>query len=644
MAKALGTVGKVVGIAALIITPFNPPLGAILSTVASAATVGSQLLAKPPIARGTLSQVIIEPDPPSPYVMGEGYFGGIQRHDTAYGPKLKKVPNPYRFIPIVYSVGGPIESISPRHNFQAVSSWYSGFLFTDTQVGLTPEPAALAPEWSGAPGWPSTAKLSGQAAIGWSFKFDKDGKRFASGLGVLGAYGKWAKTYDPRKDDTQPGGIGSHRLGDETTYEWSENPALHAGTYAFGRYQNSKRVMGMGLPADAIDWLTIMAWANVCEANNWTMFGVVYEGVGAGESERRKENLKDICFAGGAEPIPGAVLSFKYSAPKVALATVTKDDLTDDDRSIIGMQPFRDRINTVIPKYRSPAHNWELVDGAPVVNSTFLTEDGEEKRDVWPFNFVKNVKQATQLAAYRMYDSRELPFNLPCKPHMRHYRPGECLMVPDEELGLDIPAIILRRQFDPASMKVVFEMITETTAKHAYCLGQTGTAPPTPAIGQTSQEKDELAAEADSPAGLGTLKLSGSYTRNLAGNITQAHDGTGTGTVTVTIPDHIRVYADGTEASVTGGTITLDETNTYLLAYDDPDFGGGTLGSDLTIIPIDRTAGEPAGDAYFSAANPSRHFLASIFTVDEVGGGGGTGGSSPPGGGGWDGDPDTQIP
>lgn len=497
----VGSVALTAGGSAFAATALGGALGgaggivSVAGIVAGAAQIGAQALAKPPPVRGSVSQVLIQPDAPQPYVMGEGYFAGVVRHDVGYGPTLKKIPNPYRFMPVVYSGGGPVESISPRVDYSASVSWYAGFLYTDTQLGACPEPDALSPQWPGAPGWSSASKLSGQAAIGWSFKFDKDGKRFASGIPLIGAYGQWVKVYDPRKDSTQPGGSGDHRLGDESTYEYSDLPPLHAGTYAYGRYQNGKRTIGMGLPADGIDWAVIAAWANVCEANNWSMFGVVFEGH---DPSVRWPNLKDICFAGGGEPINGAKLTFKYSAPKVALGTITVDDLTDDNRSITGMQPFRDRINTVVPKYRSPAHNWEMIDAKPVVNAGFLAEDGEEKRDVWPFNFVKELTQATQLSAYRMYDSRELPFTVPCKAHMRHFRAGECLEVIDPELGVNTLATIQRRHIDPATMKVTFEMITETVAKHAYCLGQTGVAPPTPAIGQTAQERDELASAATS--------------------------------------------------------------------------------------------------------------------------------------------------
>jgi len=490
MAKALRVVGKIAGVVAVVATVTgNPLVAAIAAAVSTVATIGAQALTKPPPARGSISRLVIDPNAPTPYAMGEGLVGGALRHDTAYGATRKKVPNPYRFMAIVYSLG-PVQSISPRINFGTIPSWYNGFLFTDTQLGATPEADALAPQWAGAPGWSSAHKLSGLAAIGWSFLFDRDGKRFASGIDPLAAYGQWVKVYDPRKDSTFPGGSGSHRLGDETTYEWSENPALHAGTYAYGRFQNGKRVFGIGLPADGINWNVVAAWANVCDANRWKIFGVVFE---PGD---RWANLKDICYAGGAEPIPGSILSFKYAAPKVALDTITVADLvTDDEMSVVTMQPYRDRINTVVPRYISPDHNWELVDAAAVVNSTFLTEDGEEKRDVWPFNFVKNATQATQLAAYRMWDSREIsPITLVCKPRLRHYRPGECLHVEWDEMGLDHDVIILSRSIDPVTMKVTLVVMTETPGKHEYCLGRTGVAPPTPAIGQTAEERDLIAS------------------------------------------------------------------------------------------------------------------------------------------------------
>lgn len=651
LVKGVGTIASVVSVVAAFI-PGGQLVSKIAGAVAVVANVGSQALAKSPPARGSVTESIVEVDPPTPYCMGEGYFAGVKRFHEGYGATLKKVPNPYLAEVYVYSRGGPIEGpIVPLFDFAPVSSWYSGFFAHDSQLGATPEAGALAAPYGAPPGWTAAHKLSGQAAVLWNHKFDKDGKRYASGLPRRGIAPKWVKVYDPRKDSTFPGGSGTHRLGDETTYEWSDNPALHAGTYAYGRFENGKRVMGMGFPHEAIGdgFVQIAAWANDCEANNWTMFGVVFEGGAAAEPGRRASNLRDICVAGGCEPLwLNTGVAFHWDRPRVVLDTVTAEDILVDF-DMTAMQSWRDRINTVIPRYTVPGRDWSLLPGEPIQNATYLAEDGEERRETWNLNFVREDAQAGQLAAYKLANSREFwPITLPCMPRLRAYRPGDCLQLTIEDGGqvvIDTPAVILQRQVDPATYAVTLTFIGETPAKHAWALGQSAVPPPSPAIGMTAQQRDETAAAAGDPAGLATLKLSGSYTRGLAGNITQVHDGAGTGTVTVTLPDHTRVYADGTEVAITGAPVTLDETTTYLLSYDDEDFLGGTIGTDITVVPIEPgVGGATAGDAYYSAAHPYRHFLAIVTTVDEAGSGGGSGGSSPPGGGGWDGAPGTQIP
>ncbi|MFZ5745284.1 MAG: phage tail protein, partial [Pseudomonadota bacterium] len=501
MSKVLKIIGTIAGAVALVATGVGAfaaagsalasaasSVATIASLVSGVAAIGAALTYKPPPARGSVAQVIIAPDAPAPYVMGEVLVGGVLRHDTAYGATLNKVPNPYRFMALVLSVAGPVQAITPQVDQAGISSYYSGFLYADTQLGTCPD-VALTPQWAGAPGWSTASKLSGKACIGWSLKFDKDGKKFASGVPPLAALVQGVKVYDPRLDSTFPGGSGSCRLGTESTYVYSANPALHAGTYAYGRFQNGgKKVMGVGLPAEAIDWANVAAWANVCDANSWTIAGVVYEPAD------RWANLKDIAIAGGAVPlVSGGVLGFHYAAPRVALDTATDADLADGDLSVTAMASWRDRINAVVPKYRSAAHNWELVDADKVTVSTYVTEDGEEKAEVFAYNLVKSKDQAAQLAAYRLVDGRELqPIEITYGPRLFAYGPGDCLYLDHPELGLDGSFVILKRSFDPATMTVTFTFVGETAAKHAYALGQSGTPPATPALGQSSEDRDEL--------------------------------------------------------------------------------------------------------------------------------------------------------
>lgn len=513
MTKALKTVGMIAGAVALTAATAGlfAPAGMIFTvggvatgTIATAAgivsglaSMGAQALAKPPPARGSVTQMLIAPDVPQPYMMGEGYYAGVLRHDAAYGGEVNDVPNPYRGMVVVYSGGGPVQSISPRVDKVAVTSWYTGWLYTTTQLGATPEAAALVPNYAGLPGWNSTSKLSGQAAILWNLRFDKKGKRFASGVPMLGAYGQWVKAYDPRLDSTFPGGSGSHRLGDETTYTGTENPALHAGTYAYGRYQNGKRTIGCGLTS--IDWGVIAAWANVCDANDWSIFGVVYEPA------NRWENLKDIAAAGGAVPIvsSGGLLSFKYWAPQIALDTITAADIADGQVQYSPLQSWDDRVNTIVPRYTSPDHEWNQIAGEPVSVASMVTEDGEEKRKEWPFNLVKSSDgvQPAQLAAYHLFDGREInPIIIPGMPRLRAYRPGECLTLNLPDYGLELDAIILNRTLDPATMTVTLTLIGETPGKHAIALGQTPATPSIPVPGQTGEDRDDTTSGSGSSA------------------------------------------------------------------------------------------------------------------------------------------------
>ncbi|MEM6907169.1 MAG: hypothetical protein AAF494_00700 [Pseudomonadota bacterium] len=640
MAKALKVVGIVAGAVALVATGLGAVgvgavfgastagIAGVATLVAGVANIGARLLTKPPPARGSVTDTVLDVEPSSPYLMGEGYFAGVMRHKVGYGPTIDDVPNPYLLEALALCVAGPIAGpITPQTDFGAVDSWFSGFLETDTRLGATPD-TALVPPYGAAPGWSSSSAMSGTAAIAWNYRFDKEGERYASGLPARGVVAQWVKVYDPRKDSTQPGGSGSHRLGDETTYEWSENPALHAGTYAFGRYsplgQGSKRIIGMGLPAEGIDWEGVSAWANDCEANNWRMFGLVFE---PGD---RWQNLRDICIAGGAEPLfAGAVLGFHWQRPRVALDTITEADLADGSQEVTAMQSWRDRLNTLQPRYLEPTSNWSLIAANRVQVSEFLTEDGEERIEDVPFNFVKDASQAAQLAAYWLWGSRELtPITLTLMPRLRAYRPGECLHLDLPQLGLDHDAVILRRQFDPATGTMTMTLMTETPGKHSYALGLTGTAPPTPTIGQTAQERDQGAALTSLPTGYIRNQITNSWVTDAdpLDGLVQASENS------ITIEAHTRTYLDRGNVSIDGATLTVENDGTtaiaadtvYHIFYDDATRSGGTVSYKAT---------QNSTVAALSASTPARHRVATIRTAATGQPANSGSGQSPPG---WD--------
>jgi len=624
MSKVFKAIGTINGIAALIPGPWQP----IAAASAALYNTLAQVTAKKPSAKGTVNNIIVQNEAPSPYLIGRTYSGGILRYDKAWGGKVGKVQNPYRALVMVYSVAGPVQALEGIYaDFESIptsggaaTGYYASFIWIDSQTGARPESNQLAAHWAGQPGWDSTSKLSSKAAISWSLLFDKDGKRFASGVPMLGAIWQGVKVYDPRLDSTYSGGSGTHRINDESTWAYSDTPALHALAYAYGRYVEDVKVMGIGLPVDGIDIASFVAGANVEEANDWTVGGVVFE---PGD---RWQNLKDICAAGSAEPVfAGGKLSYKQDAPRVALATITADDLAEDRITVREMQTWRDRLNTIVPKYRSEAHKWEYVTADEVSNSTYVTDDGERKVEEIQWNLVQGKDQVTQLAGYRLMNGRERTIQCTLKPAFRFYQPGDMLTLNIPEANLtNQDAVMVSRSVDPATLTVSASFVGETAAKHTYALGLTGVAPPEPDL-VSPADLDDAAANNNTPTGYDAALIALSSVLGSGGSPITASD-VGT-TATITIDAHTRVYSDKA-VTVDAGSFTGKAFSTlYLIYYDDAGRAGGTVTYAVTTDPA---------IAYNSATYPDRHHVGSIMTPADGGADTGGSGGAPPGWGGSD--------
>ena len=158
------------------------------------------------------------------------------------------------------------------------------------------------------------------------------------------------------------------------------------------------------------------------------------------------------------------------------------------------MQSYRDRLNSIVPKYRSEDHKWEYVAAEAVTVASYVTEDGETKTEEIQWNLVQDKDQAAQLAAYRLVNGRELSIELTLKPEARFWQPGDLLTLDIPELALDgIDAVLIRRTIDPATFQISATFVSETADKHDYALGRTGVAPPTPSL-VSPEEKDEAAS------------------------------------------------------------------------------------------------------------------------------------------------------
>ena len=479
MSKVVRTIAKVAVVVGATVA-FGPQGGLIAAKLVGGVEAATS---KKPRAPGVTNQFTIDPQAGIPYCIGRTFTGGRIVHVDGYGG----TENPFRSYVMVFSGGGPadsIESVLVDRSPVSVgpggaSGYYNDFMWLSTQLGTSPVSAALAAPFAGFPGWGSAHKLSGYAAGLWTLKFDKKGKRYASGQPEFGVVGKWAKVYDPRLDSTFPGGSGTARALQENTYVWSQNGPLHALTWALGRWQNGKRALGVGIDPQDIDLQAFVDAANVFDANGWAVGGVLD---GSGD---KWNTLRTILWAGAAEPLDlGGLLSCRFESPKVSLATIAGGDLADGEIVVPAMKTWRDRINSIIPRYRSEAHNWEIIPASAVRGATYIAEDGEERTRESEYYCCQSLTQAAQLAAYEIAFSREIDgITIPLKTKFVGYKPGDCLTLNIPEANLNgQTAIVTNRTLDPATGIVTMTFRTETAAKHAWALGNTSTAPPGPVV------------------------------------------------------------------------------------------------------------------------------------------------------------------
>ncbi|KFG91731.1 Phage tail protein [Sphingobium herbicidovorans NBRC 16415] len=509
--RVLRTAGMVVAAVALVATGVGIAAGGAAAAAAGSATAATALsigtyaslgagilsmatafMAPKMGVEGSATTFATNPQSGLPYAIGRTRMSGLRVYARTYdGFKQQSKHDILAFVALL-SIAGPIHSIeqftadneavtfSTNSDGDANGRFYR-YMAQKLSLGAS-SGSALAMTFGGKPfpEWTANHKLSGIAHAQWALRFDTDGDLFGAGAPEPAWIGKWVKVYDPRKDSTYPGGSGSHRALNEATYEWSDNPGLHALTWALGRWQNGKRVCGIGAPVSTIRVAEFVECANVCDANGWKVGGVEWT------TDSKWDTLKRILQAGGAIPTQtGAMIGCLTSTPRTAIATIESRHLLDG-LSIAATKSRRDRFNSVIPRYVDEDSDWAVISGTAVTVADYVTADGGQRTKEVDFPLVQvfsgdTASQPGQLAAYAVVNSREAgPFTWTTGPEWIGLKTGDVvyLNVPEEGL-VNQPVLITRRAPDPATGKVSFAGETETYSKHAYALGQT-TTPPKP--------------------------------------------------------------------------------------------------------------------------------------------------------------------
>lgn len=459
-----------------------------LATIGSVAGMVATMTAKRPSAPGggTQSSFKADPDAAVPYVVGETQVGGNIVYWKSHGPD----ENPYQSIITILSGCGPIGGIDQTvMDSEAIN--FSGGIFgsyaiggqnriwQDAQLGNRPEATILSTGVGVPPGIAASSTLPSLAASLLTMLYDAKGDETLVSTPKMAWRGRFVLAYDPRLDSTYPGGSGPCRALHEDTYVFTRNGPLHGLTWAIGRWHDGKRMGGIGSHIDAIDVASFVEAANWSDANGWTCDGQVDLAKG------KWNNLKLFLQAGGAEPLwQGARLACLVRKPRIVLGTIPKSDIVGD-ATLPQMQTRRDRINTVIPRYRSADHDYEMVDAGAVSIGAAVTQDGDTRTRRIDYTLVQcsagdTPDQAAALAYLDAAAAREAgPIVLPLKPRWIGARFGDCWNLPDGMGDLSGKTVQVReRSLDPVKGHPTLTLLTETMEKYPLALAQVGVAAP----------------------------------------------------------------------------------------------------------------------------------------------------------------------
>ncbi|WP_430635013.1 hypothetical protein [Sphingomonas hankookensis] len=557
LAVGLGSIGAGAAFAAVGVSLTTG--AAILGITAAAA--GVALSAGGAVGTGGGTQTDWSADPRAPIPIRFGRTGGAGQivYRKGSGDPDK---NQYQTLTTVLSGAGPIDAIESSYADKKALAFagtaalapFAGWLWEARQLGLCPEPAALDTGAGVKPGWTPAHKLSSLAAVQTTLRYDSKGKgTFMTEPGMLWVT-RNVRCYDPRKDSTYPGGAGPQRWYDQATWAFSKNPYVVGLTWAIGWKANGVRVAGVGIHIRNIDVARYVEAASIADFNGWTCGGEVSTG------DDKWQVLKSILQAGGGEPIKdGATLSCMINAPRVPIATITRNDICGEITAP-KTQPRRDRVNGIIPTFRSEAHFWEVIPGEVVRDATMLAKDGDERTKEVPYGLVQvegsdDVSQTVELAGYDLENAREAgPITMSLKLRWLGFKAGDCVAIDGEVRGLaGKHMILLKRSLDPATAMVPMTMRTEDPTKHARVFARTGTLPPVPGV-----DRPDVPGDYSLPPGV----TRGAYRISSRSAVTLTSTAT-----TITIGAFDGVLDDGSQVAFPAGAIEGLAAGTIYLAF-----------------------------------------------------------------------------
>lgn len=242
------------------------------------------------------------------------------------------------------------------------------------------------------------------------FAYKADSKVWPQGRPSVKFVVRGKRCYDPRLDDTVPGGSGPQRWNAPFTWTWTENAKIchynfQRGIYALDQVDQPQHLLvGRGLTAIEAPPERVFAAANVCDElvalkaggteRRYRVGGVIR----ADETFDAVEEMFAAAMAGVIVQREGGV-EIEPGQAKSTVAEITDLDLVVGEKvSFDRFLPDTQRMNSVVGRYIEPAQAWSD-HAAPIRRSILdIQDDGGPREESLSLSLVTSGTQAQRCA------------------------------------------------------------------------------------------------------------------------------------------------------------------------------------------------------------------------------------------------------
>lgn len=312
----------------------------------------------------------------------------------------------------------------PDANDTVSSGKYVDVVVIQTQTGTSSQTALSQLTTDCSDNWTSAHRCRGWSTLYTRMEIKGNNSAFKRGaVQNLRVLEKGCKVYDPRLDSTrvidsttspETYGSGSHRVDDDTTWEWSDNTALCFADWLIWGNNDPEHAVGMGESPDRVDYELVAVAADVCDE-------LVVIPPSASPSNTQKRYTCNFTFyandqRGGIKQIFETAMmgrcvfsqgKWRMFAGSALTATITLDESYLAGKvAIKTATEHKRRYNHVRGSFVDPSRDYSPNAYPPQGNATYSSDDGGDKFETFDQNACNNSYEAQRNAIIKVEQSR----------------------------------------------------------------------------------------------------------------------------------------------------------------------------------------------------------------------------------------------